>query len=250
MARPNRWPCGRAPRPPDEQDVGPVGQHISGDKTVDASSGAFGQDAGVAEMLSQEQVRVEGIEVERRALGDEAVQGGAVLALGGRICCVPPQPPAPRHLRGWGFPVRYRSYDQPRFGRRAAGGHLEDGRSRIGVRLGGGRVPVLLHQGHDALQRQRDGGLLQFRQRVQRVRQVFLQRRRRILASARPVSVAVTNTMRRSSRPRSRRISPLSSRRSRIPTTVLGLTWDLAADRRGRQRPVGDDGRQARAAAR
>ena len=43
---------------PDEQDVGPVG-HISGDKTVDASSGAFGQDTGVAEMLSQEQVRVE-----------------------------------------------------------------------------------------------------------------------------------------------------------------------------------------------
>ncbi|KAG0910558.1 hypothetical protein G6F32_016817 [Rhizopus arrhizus] len=67
---------------PDEQHVGPGRDHISGDKTVDTSAGTFGDDAGVAEMLTQEQVGVEGIQVERRALGNEAVNGGAVFAVG------------------------------------------------------------------------------------------------------------------------------------------------------------------------
>ena len=62
---------------PDEQDVRAGRVHISGDETVDASSGAFGQDAGVAKVLAQEQVRVVGIQVEWRALGDEAVDRGA-----------------------------------------------------------------------------------------------------------------------------------------------------------------------------
>ena len=44
MARPMAACAGVHRDLPDEQDVGPVGQHISGDKTVDASSGAFGQD--------------------------------------------------------------------------------------------------------------------------------------------------------------------------------------------------------------
>ncbi len=67
---------------PDEQDVGPGRDHVSGDKTVDTSAGAFGQDAGVAEMLGQEQIRIEGIQIEWRALGNEAVDGGAVFAVG------------------------------------------------------------------------------------------------------------------------------------------------------------------------
>ncbi|MNT90194.1 hypothetical protein D3C72_2310520 [compost metagenome] len=67
---------------PDEKHVGAGRVHISGDKSVDTSSGAFGQDAGVAKVLAQEQVRVEGIQVERRALGNEAVDGGAVFAVG------------------------------------------------------------------------------------------------------------------------------------------------------------------------
>jgi hypothetical protein len=47
-----------------------------------ASTGAFGQDAGAAVVLAQEQVRVQGIEVEWRALGNELVDRGAVLAAG------------------------------------------------------------------------------------------------------------------------------------------------------------------------
>ncbi|MNN57293.1 hypothetical protein D3C81_1722750 [compost metagenome] len=67
---------------PDEQHVRPGRDHISGDKTVDTSAGTFGDDAGVAELLAQEQIRIEGIQVEWRALGNEAVDGGAVFAVG------------------------------------------------------------------------------------------------------------------------------------------------------------------------
>ena len=85
---------------PDEQDVGPVGQHISGDKTVDASSGAFGQDTGVAEMLSQEQVRVEelrssGGHSEMRRCRAAPSRGWAGASAASRR-----KPPAPRREDG------------------------------------------------------------------------------------------------------------------------------------------------------
>ncbi|MNJ52870.1 hypothetical protein D3C77_482320 [compost metagenome] len=67
---------------PDEQHVGSGRDYVSGDKAVDTSAGTFGKDAGVAEMLTKEQIGVEGIQVERRALGNEVVNGGAVFAGG------------------------------------------------------------------------------------------------------------------------------------------------------------------------
>src|SRR5690606_14840690 len=50
--------------------------------------------------------------------------------------------------RGSGPPP---SYDQPRLGRRAAGGDFEDGRRDVALRFG--HVTFLFHQIHNALQR-------------------------------------------------------------------------------------------------
>src|SRR5690606_41192015 len=61
------------------------------------------------------------------------------------------------------------SYDQSRFRWRAARGNFKNGRGHIAMRFH--RMPFLFHQRDDALERERDGGLLELGQRVQRVGQ-------------------------------------------------------------------------------